>query len=124
MPFIPHTEPDIAAMLASIGASDIDALFDEIPAELRSGKLTLVPEGMNEMQVARLMGELAAQDTPLLNFIGAGAYEHHIPAAVWQLATRGGSIQLCHQRADARRHTRTRAVQPVGSVVVPSVGRP
>ncbi len=89
MPFIPHTEPDIAAMLASIGASDIDALFDEIPAELRSGKLTLVPEGMNEMQVARLMGELAAQDTPLLNFIGAGAYEHHIPAAVWQLATRG-----------------------------------
>ena len=89
MPFIPHTEPDIAAMLASIGASGIDALFDEIPADLRSGKLTQVPEGMNEMQVTRLMSERAAQDRPLLNFIGAGAYEHHIPAAVWQLATRG-----------------------------------
>ena len=89
MPFIPHTEPDIAAMLASIGAPSIDALFDEIPAELRSGKLTQVPEGMNEMQVTRLMSERATQDTPMLNFIGAGAYEHHIPAAVWQIATRG-----------------------------------
>lgn len=89
MPFIPHTEPDIAAMLASIGAPSIDALFDEIPAALRSGKLTQVPEGMNEMQVTRLMSERATQDTPLLNFIGAGAYEHHIPAAVWQIVTRG-----------------------------------
>jgi glycine dehydrogenase subunit 1 len=89
MPFIPHTVPDIAAMLASIGAPDIDALFDEIPPALRSGKLTQVPEGMNEMQVTRLMSERAALDTPRLNFIGAGAYEHHIPAAVWQIATRG-----------------------------------
>ncbi len=89
MPFIPHTEADIAAMLASIGAPDIDALFDEIPAALRSGKLTQVPEGMNEMQVTRLMSDRAAQDAPLLNFIGAGAYEHHIPAAVWQIVTRG-----------------------------------
>jgi glycine dehydrogenase subunit 1 len=89
MPFIPHTEPDIAAMLASIGAPSIDALFDEIPSALRTGKLNAVPEGMNEMQVTRLMQERAAQDVAMLNFIGAGAYEHHIPAAVWQIATRG-----------------------------------
>lgn len=89
MPFIPHTEPDIAAMLASIGVPGLDALFDEIPAALRNGKLTQVPEGMNEMQVTRLMNARAAQDAPLLNFIGAGAYEHHIPSAVWQIATRG-----------------------------------
>jgi len=89
MPFIPHTQHDIQAMLASIGAPSIDALFDEIPAALRTGKLNAVPEGMNEMQVTRLMTERAAQDVTLLNFIGAGAYEHHIPSAVWQLATRG-----------------------------------
>jgi glycine dehydrogenase subunit 1 len=89
MPFIPHTEQDIQAMLASIGAKNIGALFDEIPAALRAGKLNAVPEGMNEMQVSRMMSERAAQDMPLLNFIGAGAYEHHIPAAVWQIATRG-----------------------------------
>ncbi len=89
MPFIPHSESDIRDMLASIGAGDIDALFEEIPVSLRSGKLSQVPPGMNEMQVARLMNERAARDTPLLNFIGAGAYEHHIPAAVWQIVTRG-----------------------------------
>jgi glycine dehydrogenase subunit 1 len=89
MPFIPHTEADIRDMLASIGAPDIEALFDEIPAELRSGRLAAVPPGMNEMQVTRLMSERAAQDAPLLNFIGAGAYEHHIPAAVWKIASRG-----------------------------------
>jgi len=89
MPFIPHTEEDIKAMLASIGANSIEDLFDEIPAALRSGKLTQVPEGMSEMEISRLMLERAEADGRYLNFIGAGAYEHHIPAAVWQIATRG-----------------------------------
>jgi glycine dehydrogenase subunit 1 len=89
MPFIPHTEEDVLAMLSSIGVDSVDALFDEIPAELRARGLEGVPDGMNEMQVARLMGERAEADGTYLNFIGAGAYEHHIPAAVWQLATRG-----------------------------------
>jgi glycine dehydrogenase subunit 1 len=89
MPFIPHTEQDIKSMLNSMGAANIDALFDEIPAALRSGKLTAIGDGLNEMQVTRLMHERAAQDNQPLNFIGAGAYEHHIPAAVWEIATRG-----------------------------------
>ncbi len=89
MPFIPHTEADIQAMLASIGADSIEDLFDEIPAALRSGKLTRVPEGMSEMEISRLMQDRAEIDGRYLNFIGAGAYEHHIPAAVWQIATRG-----------------------------------
>jgi glycine dehydrogenase subunit 1 len=89
MPFIPHTEDDIASMLKAIGAPSIDALFDEIPAALRSKGLKHVPERLNEMAVTRLMHERAQQDTPMLNFIGAGAYEHHIPAAVWQIVTRG-----------------------------------
>ncbi|HEY8555548.1 MAG TPA: aminomethyl-transferring glycine dehydrogenase subunit GcvPA [Burkholderiales bacterium] len=89
MPFIPHTEADVKAMLDAIGVDSIERLFEEIPAELRSGKLTRVPEGMNEMEVTRLMHERAAADGTYLNFIGAGAYEHHIPAAVWEIATRG-----------------------------------
>jgi glycine dehydrogenase subunit 1 len=48
-----------------------------------------VPHGLSEMEVARLMLERAEADGRYLNFIGAGAYEHHIPAAVWQIATRG-----------------------------------
>jgi glycine dehydrogenase subunit 1 len=89
MPFIPHTEADIKAMLAAIGAKTIDELFDEIPERLRAGKLTQVPEGLSEMDVTRLMQERAAQDGGYLNFIGAGAYEHHIPAAAWEIVTRG-----------------------------------
>ncbi|QYZ66403.1 MAG: glycine dehydrogenase [Gammaproteobacteria bacterium (ex Lamellibrachia satsuma)] len=89
MPFIPHTEADIQAMLATIGAPDIDALFDEIPPVLRCGELEKIPQGMSEMEVGRLMNARARQDGQPLCFIGAGAYDHHIPAAVWQLATRG-----------------------------------
>ena len=89
MPFIPHTEDDIKAMLDAIGASSIDDLFDEIPAGLRNAELLRVPTRASEMEVARIMTERAAQDGHPLCFLGAGAYEHHIPAAVWELTTRG-----------------------------------
>src|SRR5271169_1294679 len=89
MPFIPHTPDDIAHMLAVIGANSIDDLFDEIPAALKAKPLDGVPPGLCEMDVARLVTERAAADGRLLNFIGAGAYEHHIPAPVWAIATRG-----------------------------------
>jgi len=89
MPFIPHTEADIAAMLKSIGVGKIDDLFDEIPQALRAGELKGVPEALSEMEVTRLMQERADTDGRYLNFLGAGAYEHHIPAAVWQIVTRG-----------------------------------
>src|SRR4030065_258209 len=99
MPFIPHTEADIAAMLKAIGVSKID-LFDEIPPALRSAALKTIPaglaaarrptpDGLSERDAARLMQERAENDGRYLNFLGAGAYEHHIPAAVWQLVTRG-----------------------------------
>jgi glycine dehydrogenase subunit 1 len=88
MAFIPHTADDIAAMLKVIGAGSIDDLFDEIPATLRAGTLSL-PAPLSEMEVARLMSQRAALDGRPLNFIGAGAYEHHIPAPVWAIATRG-----------------------------------
>jgi glycine dehydrogenase subunit 1 len=89
MPFIPHTETDVQEMLAAIGAPDIEALFDEIPQELRIRSLERIPAGLNELQVLQLMGARARQDGRPLNFIGAGAYEHHIPAAVWSIVTRG-----------------------------------
>jgi glycine dehydrogenase subunit 1 len=89
MPFIPHTEDDVRRMLAAIGAPSIQDLFDEIPADLRCGELDQIPPGLPEMEVARLMGARAREDGEALCFIGAGAYDHHIPAAVWQLTTRG-----------------------------------
>jgi glycine dehydrogenase subunit 1 len=89
MPFIPHTDEDIRAMLAAIGVDSIGALFDEIPPELGVAPGRDVYEGLNEAEVMRLMHARTEQDARYRNFIGAGAYEHHVPAAVWQLATRG-----------------------------------
>ena len=89
MPFIPHTEGDVREMLAAIGAPSIDALFEEIPAALRIKSLAGIPEALTEMEVGRLMQQRAARDGRPLNFLGAGAYEHHIPAAVWAIVTRG-----------------------------------
>ncbi|MGQ0384846.1 MAG: aminomethyl-transferring glycine dehydrogenase subunit GcvPA [Gammaproteobacteria bacterium] len=89
MPYIPHTEADVRAMLERIGAAGIDDLFDEIPKELRVDALPGVPEALTEMELSRLAAERASADGRRLNFIGAGAYEHHIPAPVWQLVTRG-----------------------------------
>ena len=43
MPFVPHTEADVTAMLAEIGAADIETLFDEIPTHLANGSLDQVP---------------------------------------------------------------------------------
>ena len=89
MPFIPHTDNDIRTMLEAIGAPDIDALFEEIPANLRAPGLPGVPPALNEMEIGRLMADFATRDGRPLNFIGAGAYEHHIPSAVWAIVTRG-----------------------------------
>ena len=89
MAFIPHTDADVAAMLAAIGVSNVEQLFEEIPPALRVRSLRGVPSQLNEMEIGRLMSERARLDGRPLCFIGAGAYEHHIPSAVWALATRG-----------------------------------
>ena len=89
MAFIPHTEADVTAMLATIGVAGIENLFDEIPPDLRVKSLAGLPQELNEMEIGRLMTERARVDGAPLTFIGAGAYEHHIPAAVWAITTRG-----------------------------------
>jgi glycine dehydrogenase subunit 1 len=89
MPFIPHTEEDLAAMLAVIGVERIEDLFDEIPSELEAKDLPSMPPALSEMEIGRLMQKRSREDGQPLCFIGAGAYDHHIPAAVWQIVGRG-----------------------------------
>jgi len=89
MPFIPHTDDDVRAMLNTIGAASIDELFDEIPEDLRIEALTNIPPACTEMEISRLMNEHAGRDHQGRCFLGAGAYEHHIPAAIWEITTRG-----------------------------------
>ncbi|MEZ5558443.1 MAG: aminomethyl-transferring glycine dehydrogenase subunit GcvPA [Pseudomonadales bacterium] len=89
MPFIPHTAEEERAMLSEIGVDGIERLFDEIPAELRAATLTRVPPGVSEMEMLADMAARASLDLAGTCFLGAGCYDHHIPAAVWDLAGRG-----------------------------------
>ena len=89
MPFVPHTENEIKEMLSVIGIDSIDHLFDEIPSHLKIKQLEKVPAGLTEMGINRVMQTRATHDGMPLCFMGAGAYDHHIPAAVWQITTRG-----------------------------------
>ena len=81
MPFIPHTQSDTQAMLRVLGVADVEELFDEIPVELRCLGLKGIPKALTEFEVARLMQARAEKDQVSLSFLGAGAYEHHIPTA-------------------------------------------
>ncbi|MFO1377282.1 MAG: aminomethyl-transferring glycine dehydrogenase subunit GcvPA [Steroidobacteraceae bacterium] len=89
MPFIPHTDDDVREMLGTIGVAGIDDLFDEIPPALRLGDAPLIPPALTEAEVGRLTAARARQDGRLVCFAGAGAYDHHVPAAVWAIASRG-----------------------------------
>ncbi len=89
MPFIPHTAEEERAMLAEIGVTSIEALFDEIPDGMRAGVLSRVPHGVSELEMRRDLASRAARDMAGVCFLGAGCYDHHIPAAVWDLTARG-----------------------------------
>lgn len=88
MPFIPHTPDEKRQMLDIIGTKNTEALFDEIPSALKLKTFNL-DAGLSEQTMLRRMQARANQDTYELSFLGAGAYEHHIPAVVWDLASRG-----------------------------------
>jgi len=89
VPFIPHTAADVRAMLERIGAASTDELFDEIAPSLQNADLSAVEDGVDEMTMLAEMSARARQDETGPCFLGAGCYDHHIPAAVWDIAARG-----------------------------------
>lgn len=91
MAYIPTTEAERQKMLTDIGVASIEELFADIPAQLRfSGDLHL-PEAMAEAEVVRHLKSLAGKNATVDNyacFMGGGAYDHLIPAAVTDLISR------------------------------------
>lgn len=91
MPYIPTTQAEREAMLRTIGVGSVDDLFSDIPEALRfRGELHL-PAGKSEPEVAAYMGELAGQNVDLDRyacFLGAGAYDHLVPAALHSVISR------------------------------------
>ena len=88
MNYIPHTQDDIKQMLLTIGVKSIDELFKDIPVSLRPKSFNL-PASKSEFEVSQLLRKLASKNaTGLINFVGAGFYDHFIPAAVESLSSR------------------------------------
>ncbi len=90
--YIPHTETEIAEMLAFLGLSSLDELFAAVPAALRLQRDLELAEGAEEPDVLALFDEYAsanrARGDRLLCFAGGGAYDHEIPAVTRALAGR------------------------------------
>ena len=86
--FIPHTEQDRQEMLQKIGVSSVKELLSQIPQDLLYPALDL-PRALTEQELTEHIKALSARNKPLKNFIGAGIYEHFIPAAVNVLSSRG-----------------------------------
>lgn len=89
MSFCAHTNEEIQEMLQDLQYTSIDDLFKEIPQELLVTEIPGIAERLTEMEVLQLLQQRAKSDATKLNFIGAGCYEHYIPAAVWEIASRG-----------------------------------
>ncbi len=92
MEFAPHTDDDVAQMLAALGLSSVDELFAPIPPALRFERELDMPRGLSEIEVLRDLSALAARNRSaddLVCFLGAGAYDHHVPSMVWPLLGRG-----------------------------------
>lgn len=93
MRYLPLNDTDRGAMLAAIGAPDVEALFADVPAEARlDGPIAGLPGHASEMAVERHMARLSAESLSAGSvpfFLGAGAYRHHVPATVDHMIQRG-----------------------------------
>jgi len=92
MRYLPLTQNDRRAMLAAIGAPDIDSLFRDVPKEAVVGRSDFdLADHSGELEVERILSRLAGRNVAAGTvpfFCGAGAYRHHIPAAVDHLIQR------------------------------------
>jgi glycine cleavage system P protein (glycine dehydrogenase) subunit 1 len=92
MGYLSLTDEDRAEMLAAIGVSSIDDLFEQIPPGVRFDRELDVPEALTEVELVAQLSELAARNVHSgveLSFLGAGIYDHYVPSVVDVLLSRG-----------------------------------
>lgn len=89
--YIPNTEAQQKEMLADMGLNHIEQLFDEIPDKVRLKRPLDLPAAMSEMELAVHMRQMASRNRntdEYACFLGAGAYDHYIPAVIDSLLAR------------------------------------
>lgn len=91
MRYLPHTEAEIQKMLEHIGVGTIGDLFDQIPEDLTQSQPLRLPEALPELELMAHLEDLseANRGQSMTSFLGAGAYDHHVPPAVSALISRG-----------------------------------
>ena len=89
MVYGPHTPDDRSRMLAALGISSVDELFEVIPPAVRARPMDL-PPGLTELELMARLRTLAGHNrVDLASFLGAGVYRHHLPPVVDQVLLRG-----------------------------------
>jgi glycine dehydrogenase subunit 1 len=91
MLYLPHTNEDIASMLKVVGVEDLDGLFSTVPEDCRQEGALNLPQALNEWELNEHMAALSdsmAAAPEYKVFMGAGSYEHFIPASVSYLLSR------------------------------------
>ncbi len=92
MAFLSLTDADRAEMLAAIGVGSIEELFEQIPQGVRLGRALDLEPALSEAELMRHLEELAARNVHTgaeLSFLGAGIYDHYVPAVVDAILSRG-----------------------------------
>ena len=90
MSYISLTTEDREQMLAAIGVASIDELFRDIPADVRFRRDLDVPPALAEAELTRHLERLAANNVlDDVSFLGAGMYDHYVPAVVDAVLQRG-----------------------------------
>jgi glycine dehydrogenase subunit 1 len=86
--YFPHTADDLQSMLKAVGADSLDALYSDIPADVRFRGDYDLPSEMSELEVRQLFEQLGRQNRQLVCFAGDGVYDHYTPAVIPDLLAR------------------------------------
>ncbi len=88
-PYLPLTDRDRALMLKRIGVDSLEDLLRDISSEIRLSRPFNLPDSLTESELFQYFTEIAKKNVPVeLSFLGAGAYQHYIPAVIHHLINR------------------------------------
>src|SRR5438045_8721292 len=113
MSFLSLTEQDREQMLETLGIDSVDELFAQIPPAVRLGHTLDLEPALSEPELVAHLGELASRNTDTgreVSFLGAGIYDHYVPAVVDAILPRGESLTAYTPDQPDMRHGRTHAI--------------
>ena len=86
--FFPHTDEELKEMLSVSGVESLDALYADVPEDIRFKKEYDLPEAMSEIEGRKFFKKLGQENKQLTCFAGAGVYDHYCPAMVNRIVQR------------------------------------